>query len=98
MDARHPVTEPDRRGWHLDKTLSVSHLLTTAAIAGSVLLWVSKTEQRILVMETRLEAVTHNVTSTQQDVKELANIIRDEIRALRMEVREAARTSNQKQQ
>lgn len=91
MDTRHHVTEPDRRGWHLDKTLSVSHLLTTVAIAGSIFIWASKMEQRILVLETRLDSTTQSVNATQADIKELASIIRDEIRALRIEVREASR-------
>lgn len=91
MNHIHSAVEPDRRAWHLDKTISVSHLLTTVAIAGSVFVWASKMEQRLSVLETRVEHSAQSVTATQRDVKELAQVVRDEVRMLRMEVREAIR-------
>lgn len=91
MDTRHHVTEIDRRGWHLDKTVSISHLLTTITIAGSVFIWASKMEQRIVVLETRMESSTRAVSDAQRDVRELAQVVRDEIRMLRIEVRDAVK-------
>lgn len=91
MDSRHVVTEPDRRGWYLDKTVSVSHLLTTLTIAASVFVWASKMEQRIVVLETRMENASIVASDTQRDVRELAQVVRDEIRMLRLEVREAVK-------
>ena len=38
MQSVHTPVEQDRRHWHLDKTLNVSHLLTTVVIAGSLYL------------------------------------------------------------
>ena len=92
MDQVRQQYAPDnRRGWHLDKTVSVSHILTTLAIAGSVFVWASKIEQRIVIVETRLENASQSASQTQRDVRELAQIVRDEIRMLRMEVREAVK-------
>ena len=91
MERVRSVTEPDRRGWHLDKTVSVSHLMTTLTIAASVFVWASKMEQRIVVLETRMENASVVATDTQRDVRELAQVVRDEIRMLRMEVRDAVR-------
>lgn len=91
MDSRHVVTEIDRRGWHLDKTVSISHLITTLTIAGSVFVWASNMEQRIVVLETRMENASVVATDTQRDVRELAQVVRDEIRMLRMEVRDAVK-------
>lgn len=86
---RQQYTADNRRGWHLDKTVSVSHILTTLAIAGSVFVWASKIEQRIVIVETRLENASQSASQTQRDVRELAQVVRDEIRMLRMEVHDA---------
>lgn len=40
--------------WHLEKTVSVGHIITTITIAGSVLLWVMKMDSRMSVMENEL--------------------------------------------
>lgn len=96
MESRRTVTETERRGWHLDKTVSISHLMTTLTIAGSVFIWASKMEQRIVVLETRMENSTVVAADTQRDVRELAQVVRDEIRMLRMEVRDAVRPQGAK--
>lgn len=88
---RQQYTPDNRRGWHLDKTVSVSHLLTTLTIAASVFVWASRMEQRIVVLETRMENASTVATDTQRDVRELAQVVRDEIRMLRMEVRDAVK-------
>lgn len=95
MDQVHTPIEQDRRAWHIDKTISVSHILTTLAIAGSVFVWASKMEQRQSVTETKVEHLTQTVAAAQQDVKELAKEVRDEVRMLRIEVRDAMRAAAQ---
>lgn len=97
MDQVRQQYAPDnRRGWHLDKTVSVSHILTTLAIAGSVFVWASKMEQRIVVLETRLENASKAASDTQRDVRELAAVVRDELRMLRIEVRDAVLNKDRK--
>lgn len=76
------------RKWHLDKTISVSHILTTLAIAGSVFMWAMKMDQRVSIMEAKLEYTGQQLKSAQSDVKELSLQIRDDIRQLRNEVRQ----------
>ena len=39
----------DKRSWHLDKRLNVSHLVTTLVLAVGVFTWASGIEQRINV-------------------------------------------------
>lgn len=47
--------EGDRRQhWHLDKNISVGHLLTTLALAGSVLVWAMSMDTRVTVLEAEL--------------------------------------------
>ncbi len=38
--------EDDRRHWHLDKRVSIGHLLTTLSVAGVVFAWVLSVEQK----------------------------------------------------
>lgn len=38
---------PEKRHWHLDKTVSITHIISTLAIAGSVFVWASTLEQKV---------------------------------------------------
>lgn len=54
----------DRREhhWHLEKTISIGHIITTIAIAGSVLTWAMRMDTRVSVVETQL----HHAAEQQQ--------------------------------
>ncbi len=41
---------PNRRGWHIDKTISISDLVAVVMIAVPAFIWASTTESRIAVM------------------------------------------------
>ena len=43
--------EIDRRRWRFEKTIGISHILTTVIIAASAFVWAMKTETRIAVLE-----------------------------------------------
>lgn len=42
--------------WHLKKEIQLSHLISTAAIAISAVIYIGKIEQRLSVVETQLIA------------------------------------------
>lgn len=46
MQNVHTPIEYDRRGWHLDKTLNITHLLTTLVIAGSLFSYANNMDRR----------------------------------------------------
>ncbi|MFT5439125.1 MAG: hypothetical protein ACI9MJ_000986 [Alphaproteobacteria bacterium] len=48
-----PSTYPvvNDRGWHLDKRVSVGHIVTTLAVAVSVVIWLNNIDKRISVVE-----------------------------------------------
>jgi hypothetical protein len=46
--------ENRRRHWHLEKSISVGHIITTVAIAGSVLTWAMRMDTRVSVIETQI--------------------------------------------
>lgn len=43
--------ETDRRGWHLDKGVSIAHILTTVALVIGALLYVTDQDKRISNLE-----------------------------------------------
>lgn len=41
-------------GWHLKKEIQLGHLITTATVAISAMVYVNKIEQRVAVVETQV--------------------------------------------
>ena len=44
-------------GWHIDKRLSISHLITTAMMLGGLLWWAAGMEGRMALIEREVQAV-----------------------------------------
>ena len=47
------MTEPPNGKWHLDKRVSVGHLITTLAMVGAAALWMLRLEGRIDLVDLR---------------------------------------------
>ena len=62
--------------WHLDKTISVGHLLSTIVIAVSVFSWASAVDTRV---EHNAQAIIY-LTKQQQENKQRIESVRGEIR------------------
>lgn len=48
-------------GWHIDKRLSVSHLVTTAMMLGGLLWWAAGMEGRMSLLERDLQVVDNRI-------------------------------------
>lgn len=94
MQSVHTPTEPDRRHWHLDKTLNVSHLLTTVVIAGSLFAYANNMDRRVAVLEEKMQAQAIQNQQSAADVKELATDVKHELRLLRQELLSMMRTKS----
>ena len=68
----------EQNNWHLEKKVSVEHLVTTGMIAFSAMLYVNRMEHRISVLQQRVElsekqyqdsisALQHRVESDRQE-------------------------------
>ncbi len=68
----------EQNNWHLEKKVSVGHLVTTGMIAVSAMLYVNRMEHRISLLEQRVElsekqyqdsinALQHRVESDRQE-------------------------------
>ena len=45
------VVMEDKRNWHLEKSISIGHILTTVVVAGSLVTWLMHQESRVAVLE-----------------------------------------------
>ena len=86
MNSVHTPVEPDRRHWHLDKTLNVSHLLTTLVIAGSLFAYANNMDKRVAILEEKMQVQATENQRSQIEVKELAADVKHELRLLRTEL------------
>lgn len=86
MNSVHTPVEVDRRHWHLDKTLNVSHLLTTLVIAGSLFAYANNMDRRVAILEEKMQTQAVQNQQSAADVKELATDVKHELRLLRQEL------------
>lgn len=75
--------ERDNRSWHLEKTISVGHIMTTLTVAGGLMLWGMKTDTRISVLEA--EVVHQQQSDERQDKQWQDSISRIEHALIRIE-------------
>ncbi len=76
---------PDKRSWHLDKTISVGHLVSTVVIAVSVFSWAMTLDKRV---EQNSLAIIH--------LKEQQAAEAKRIEQLRSEIKQDLRDINSK--
>ena len=86
MEPIRTAVEPDRRHWHLDKTLNVSHLLTTLVVAGSLFAYANNMDKRVAILEEKMQVQAAENQRSQTEVKELASDVKHELRLLRTEL------------
>lgn len=70
----------DKRSWHLDKTISVGHLVSTVLIAVSVFSWALTLDKRV---EQNALAITHlkeQQAAEQKRIEQLRGEIKQDLR------------------
>lgn len=58
----HRGTIADRTEWHIDKSISVGHMVSTLALAGALMGFVFSTNTKVEMVGVRLDAVEQRVT------------------------------------
>ena len=86
MQPANLPSETDRRHWHLDKTLNVSHLLTTVVIAGSLFAYANNMDRRVAILEEKMQVQATENKRASDEVRELATDVKHELRLLRTEL------------
>ena len=85
-DRRTPNNQHERTGnWHLDKTLSLSHILTTLLMAGSIFYWANAMDKRVTVIETNSSHYDKDATAQAAAVRDNISEIKNAL--VRIEVK-----------
>lgn len=71
------------RGWHLDRSVSIGHILTTLATAAALIAWAMRQENRMATLETASRTAQSALEREESERKELKTEIRQELREIR---------------
>lgn len=74
----------DQRSWHLDKSVSIGHIITTLAAVGSFVAWALKQESRVTNIEAMTRQNAQAIEMEKTDRKDLKNEIRSELKEIRV--------------
>ncbi|MFH1493737.1 MAG: hypothetical protein ABIG70_02950 [Pseudomonadota bacterium] len=74
--------ESNRRKWHLDKSFSISHLITTLMIAASVALWAMNMDKRVALLEMSVQNQNRVDEKQDRERQDLALQWRDELKGI----------------
>ena len=77
-----PGQSQRRRQWHLEKSVSISHIISTIAIAGSMFVYIGKMDTRIALLEQSNQQQAH--TDQRQDAERSESLreIRENMKAI----------------
>lgn len=71
---------PDKRSWHLDKTISVGHLVSTLVIAISVFSWAVTLDKRVEQNSIAIVHLKEQQANEQKRLQELRQEIKQDLR------------------
>jgi len=74
--------EEQKNGWHMSKSLSVSHLLSTIAIAVGFFTYVTGIEQETVVNKMELKSLSERMDRTDERHSEQCSEIKDMLKSL----------------
>lgn len=72
----------DRREWHLDKTVSIGHIISTLVIALSLFSWALTIDKRVEQNAQSIEFLAQNHKRLENHVDSTRNEIRQDLRAI----------------
>ncbi len=93
----------ERRAWHLDKTISVGHLLSTVVIAISVFSWASAVDRRVEQNAQAIDYLKREQTKQSQNISDFRAEFKEDFRqveqrmdAVRIEIKSDLNAINAK--
>ena len=78
--------EEQKNGWHMRKSLSVSHLLSTIAIAVGFFTYVTGIEQETVVNKMELKSLSERMDRTDERHSEQFSEIKDMLKSLTIKI------------
>lgn len=82
MPGQDPDTSQPPRQWHLDKTVSITHLFSTIAAIATLIVLGSKFDTRVTLLE-QTNGSQHSVDTRQdKEVDDFKRTVREDYRAI----------------
>ena len=78
--------DEQKNGWHMSKSLSVSHLLSTIAIAVGFFTYVTGIEQETVVNKMELKSLAERMDRTDERHSEQFSEIKDMLKSLTIKI------------
>ena len=78
--------DEQKNGWHMSKSLSVSHLLSTIAIAVGFFTYVTGIEQETVVNKMELKSLSERMDRTDERHSEQVSEIKDMLKSLTIKI------------
>lgn len=73
---------PGESAWHLDRRVSVGHLVTTLTVLVAMVMWGARLETRIVLMEQDAARQARVDARQESEVQRLREEIREELKSL----------------
>jgi len=77
---------PEDRQWHLDRRVSVGHLVTTLTFLVAMVLWGARLETRIALMEDRAHTQARVDARQDLETQRVREEIREELKSLNLKI------------
>jgi hypothetical protein len=76
------MEQKDRRGrdWHLDKTVSISHIISTILIVISILAWAQGVEKRVEQNAQGVKFISERLDAQDKRIDEMRSELRDDLK------------------
>jgi len=62
--------ERREKHWHLERSVSIGHIITTLAVASSIMVWAMKMDTRVSVIEAEYAHTKENAARIEKDWRE----------------------------
>lgn len=72
----------DRRDWHLEKSVSVGHIVTTLVAAGSFFVWAMRQESRLTTLENHTVALAEADKRMDLERVQLKSELREDLKVI----------------
>jgi hypothetical protein len=74
-------------GWHVDKRVSIGHIVTTLVVAVSAVMWMSRIENKVDLNAQMIAVHSQQIRETGQNVTDGFNDIKTDLRSMWVELR-----------
>lgn len=80
------MSEAPLHGWHIDKRVSVGHIVTTVVVAATAMWWLSDVQKSTELNKQKIEFLAETLKDDRNEIKDTLREITQQLRAIRAEL------------